>query len=189
MPRADTAAKARRAAVRRLSANARRAVLVVHIVSAGSWFGIDVAMAVLIATVMLTDDPLTAASGLRTLEIITVWPLLSAGLVCLLSGIVLGLGSKWGVLRYWWVAVKLALNLVLTALVLVALRPEVTYLADQARRALSGVPVSYDLSNLAYPPTVSPALLLVAFTLSVVKPWGRIRRRRPEPRVRPTVDS
>ena len=28
---------------------------------------------------------------------------------------------------------------------------------------------------LVYPPTVSPALLLVAMTLSVVKPWGRIR--------------
>jgi hypothetical protein len=83
----------------------------------------------------------------------------------------------------------LALNLVLTGLVLVALRPEVTHLADQARRAMSGVPVSYDLSNLFYPPTVSPALLLVAFTLSVVKPWGRIRRRRPEPRGGPTVAS
>jgi len=113
----------------------------------------------------------------------------TAALVCLLSGIVLGLGSKWGLVRYWWVAGKLALNLVLTALVLVALRPEVTRLAEQARLAMSGVPVSYDLSNLFYPPTVSPALLLVAFTLSVVKPWGRIRRRRPEPRVGPTVAS
>ena len=192
MPRPDAsaAATARPATVRwRLGSGARRVMLIVHIVSAGSWFGIDVAMAVVIATSMLTDDPLTAASCLRTLEIITVWPLLSAGLVCLLSGIVLGLGSKWGLFRYWWVALKLALNLVLTALVLVALRPEVTHLADQARQSMSGVPVAYDLSNLFYPPTVSPTLLLVAFTLSVVKPWGRIRRRPPEPRVRPTEAS
>jgi uncharacterized membrane protein len=163
-------------------------VLIVHIVSAGSWFGIDVAMAVVIATVMVTEDPLIAASGLRMLEIITVWPLLSAGLVCLLSGIVLGLGSKWGVVRYWWVTVKLVLNLVLSALVLVALRPEVSHLADQARMALRGEPVSFDLSNLFYPPTVSPTLLLVAFTLSVVKPWGRIRRRAPERPAGHTVD-
>jgi uncharacterized membrane protein len=178
-PDARAAAPARPAAARRrLGAGARRVVLIVHIVSAGSWFGIDVAMAVVIISVMTTDDPLTAASGLRTLEIITVWPLLSAGLVCLLSGIVLGLGSKWGLVRYWWVAVKLVLNLVLTGLVLVALRPEVTHLADQARRSMSGEPVSFDLSNLFYPPTVSPALLLVAFTLSVVKPWGLMRRAR-----------
>jgi uncharacterized membrane protein len=189
-PDAPVAAKARPATPRRrLGAGARRTMLIVHIVSAGSWFGIDVAMAVVIGTVMLTDDPLTAAACLRTLEIITVWPLLSAGLLCLVSGVVLGLGSKWGLVRYWWVAGKLALNLVLTALVLIALRPEVTHLADQARPAMSGVPVSYDLSNLYYPPTVSPTLLLVAFTLSVVKPWGRIRRRRPEPRLGPTVAS
>jgi hypothetical protein len=190
MPRPDApvAAQAGPAAARpRLGAGARRAVLIVHIVSAGSWFGIDVVMAVVIATVMLTDDPLTAAAALRTLEIITVWPLLSAGLVCLLSGIVLGLGSRWGLVRYWWVAGKLGLNLVLTALVPLALLPEVTRLGGQARLALGGAPVSYDLSNLIYPPTVSPTLLLVAFTLSVVKPWGRIRRRRPEPRTGPTV--
>jgi hypothetical protein len=187
MSRADArvATPPRPAASRRLGAGTRRVVLIVHIVSAGSWFGIDVAMAVVIGTVLVTDDPLTAAACLRTLELITVWPLLSAGVVCLLSGIVLGLGSKWGLVRYWWVAGKLGLNLVLTALVPIALLPEVTRLGDQARQALGGVPVAYDLSNLIYPPTVSPTLLLVAFTLSVVKPWGRIRRRRPGPTVAP----
>jgi hypothetical protein len=47
---------------------------------------------------------------------------------------------------------------------------------DLARDWAAGKAVTYDLSNLAYPPTVSPTLLLVAITLSVVKPWGRIRR-------------
>ena len=173
---ASLAAPRRPAARWRLGVRSRRAVLIVHLVSAGSWFGIDVAMAVVIGTAVTTDDPLTRASALQTLEIITVWPLLTAGLVCLLSGIVLGWGSRWGLVRYWWVAVKLLLNLVLTALVLVALGPEVRHLADQARRSMTGTPVVFDLSNLLYPPTVSPTLLLVAFTLSVVKPWGRIRR-------------
>ncbi len=84
-------------------------------------------------------------------------------------------------LRYWWVAVKLALNLVLTALVLVSLRGEVAEQAVQARRALTGEPVPFDLSDLVYPPTVSPTLLLIALTLSVVKPWGPVRRRRRSP--------
>ena len=107
----------------------------------------------------------------------TVWPLLSCGLVCLLSGVVLGLGGRWGVLRYWWVAVKLAISLVLLTLVAVSLRFEVADQAARAKRLAAGVPVTFDLTNLVYPPTVSPALLLVALTLSVVKPWGRIRSR------------
>lgn len=44
----------------------------------------------------------------------------------------LGLGTKWGLVRYWWVAIKLALNAALVALVAFALRPGVTELAEQA---------------------------------------------------------
>jgi len=153
----------------------RRVVLIIHIAAAGAWLGVDVAMAVLIVAAMATADPGTRAFSLQALELITVWPLLSCGLVCLLSGIVLGLGSRWGLLRYWWVTTKLVINLVLTALVLVSLRFEVAQHAVQARRLLAGEPVTFDLSNLIYPPTVSPTLLLVAMTLSVVKPWDRIR--------------
>ncbi len=162
---------------RRLGVNTRRAVLVTHIAAAGAWLGVDVAMAVLIGTAVATDDPTTRASALLVLQRVTVWPLLGCGLLCLASGVVLGLGSRWGVLRHWWVAAKLALNLLLTALVPVALLPEVTEQAALARRALAGLPVTFDLSDLAFPPLVSPVLLLTAITLSVVKPWGRISRR------------
>jgi uncharacterized membrane protein len=182
MPTTPTTAPARSpSAWPRLGTRTRRLVLITHIASAGAWLGVDVAMAVLIATAVTTDDPGTLAFSLQALELVSIWPLLACGLLCLLSGTVLGLGGKWGLLRYWWVAVKLVLNLVLTGLVLVALLPEVTDQADRARRLAAGEAVTFDLSNLIYPPTVSPALLLVAIALSVIKPWGRIRRhdRRP----------
>lgn len=166
---------------RRLGIRTRRAVLITHIAAAGAWLGVDVAMAVLIVTAWTTDDPDTRVFTLQSLELVTVWPLLACGLLCLVSGLVLGLGSKWGLIRYWWVAVKLILNLVLTALVVTTLQFEVAEQADQARRLAAGQPVTFDLSNLVYPPTVSPTLLLVALTLSVVKPWGRIRRGRNGP--------
>jgi hypothetical protein len=161
----------------RLGTRTRRAVLIAHIASAGAWLGVDVAMAVLIVTAMTTDELGTLAFTLQALELVSVWPLLACGLLCLLSGIVLGLGSRWGLVRYWWVTVKLVLNLVLTALVLISLRGEVTAQAALARRAASGGMVTFDLSNLIYPPTVSPTLLLVAIALSVIKPWGRRRGR------------
>ena len=160
----------------RLSTNGRRVVLICHIASAGSWLGIDVAMAVLIGTAKFTGDLQVRASSLRVLEIVTVWPLLVCGLICLGTGVLLGLGSRWGLVKYWWVLTKLVLNLLLTTLVVVALQFEV---AEQARRAslvLNGRLVPLDLSNLIYPPVVSPAALLIATILSVVKPWGRVRK-------------
>src|SRR5215213_8821025 len=117
----------------RLGARTRKSVLIVHIVSAGVWIGIDVVMAVFIFTALLANDDNTKALCYRALELFAVWPLLTTGLVCLASGVVLGLGAKYGLVRYWWVAIKLVLNIVLTALVLVALRPEVSKAAEQCR--------------------------------------------------------
>src|ERR687886_1115414 len=160
----------------RLGARTRKGVLVVHIVSAGVWIGIDVVMAVFIFTALLTDDD-TKALCFLALELFAVWPLLTTGLICLASGVVLGLGTKYGLVRYWWVAIKLVLNIVLSALVLIALRPEVSRAAEQGWRFAAGEPASLVVGNLIFPPIVSPTALLIAVVLAVFKPWGLIRKR------------
>ena len=152
-------------------------MLVVHIVSAGVWIGIDVVMAVFIFTTLLADDDNTKALCFLALELFAVWPLLTTGLICLAGGVVLGLGTKWGLIKYWWVAIKLVLNIVLSALVLIALRPEVNRAAQQGWRFAAGEPASLEVGNLIFPPIVSPTALLIAFMLAVFKPWGRIRKR------------
>src|SRR3712207_6818894 len=128
-------------------------------------------MAVLVFTALLSEDGATRALCYRALELFAVWPLIAAGLVCLSSGVVLGLGTKWGLVRYWWVAIKLAINILLTALVLVALRPQVIEMAEQGRRFMSGEAASLAVGDLIYPPIVSPTVLLIAFVLAVFKPW------------------
>jgi hypothetical protein len=165
----------------RLGAGTRKSILLVHIASAGAWLGIDVVMAVLVFTALFSDDR-TKALSFRALELVAVGPLLVTGLVCLLTGVLLGLGSKYGLLRYWWVAVKLVLNLLLTGLVLVSLAPEVADAAARARQFDAGVPAPLGVGDLIFPPIVSPTALLVAMVLAVFKPWGRIRSRQPTAR-------
>jgi hypothetical protein len=162
----------------RLGARARKGVLVAHIASAGAWIGIDVVMGVLVFTALLAENVDTRALCYRALELFAVWPLITTGLLCLASGLVLGLGTKWGLIRYWWVTTKLALNVLLVALVPVALWPEVIEKAEQGRRFMAGEAASLAVGDLVFPPIVSPTLLLVAFVLAVFKPWGRIRERR-----------
>ena len=161
----------------RLGARTRKGVLVVHIVSAGVWIGIDVVMAVVIFTALLADDDNTKALCFLALKLFAIWPLLTTGLVCLASGAVLGLGTKYGLVRYWWVATKLVLNIVLTALVPFALAPAVSRAAEQGWRFAAGEPASLVVGNLIFPPIVSPTALLIAVVLAVFKPWGRIRKR------------
>ena len=162
----------------RLHARARKSVLLVHIASAGAWLGIDLVMAVLVGTALVTDDPRTTALCFQALDLFVVWSLLTAGLVCLLSGILLGVSSRYGLIRYWWVAIKLVLNVVLTSLVLILLRPGVEEAAARGRQYLAEESGSLAVGGLIFPPIVSTTALLVAMVLSVFKPWGRIRTAR-----------
>lgn len=129
-------------------------------------------------TALFTDNNRTKALCFQALELVAVWPLLITGSVCLITGVILGLGSKYGLVRYWWVAVKLVLNLVLTGLVLVALAPAVSQAAERGRQFAQGQPATLAVGDLIFPPIVSPTALTVAMVLAVFKPWGRIRRSR-----------
>jgi hypothetical protein len=165
------------APVARLGRRARRAVLTVHILGAGAWIGIDVALGVLVFTAMLTSSTSTEALCYRVLELFAVWPLIAAGLLTLASGIVLGLGTKYGLVRYRWVAVKLVINIVLVALVVFALRPGLADAAAYGEALAAGGSAPADVGSLVFPPVVSGVALVTATVLSVFKPWGRLRRR------------
>ena len=164
------------APVARLGRRARRAVLTVHILGAGAWIGIDVVLGVLVFTAMLTSSTATEALSYRALELFAVWPLLAAGLVTLASGIALGLGTKYGLVRYWWVSMKLVLNVVLVVLVAFALRPGLAEAAAYGEVLAAGGSARSDVGSLVFPPVVSGVALVTATVLSVFKPWGRLRR-------------
>ena len=166
------------APVARLGRRARRAVLTVHILGAGAWIGIDVVLGVLVFTAVLTSSTATEALCYQALELFAVWPLLTAGLVTLASGVVLGLGTTYGLVRYWWVAVKLVLNVVLVGLVAFALRPGLAEAAAYGELLAAGGPATSDVGGLVFPPVVSGVALVTATILSVFKPWGRLRRER-----------
>lgn len=108
-----------------LPAPVRKIALMAHIISAGTWFGIDLALWVLVVVGWLQPD---SATRDRVWQPLATWYLapmlyttLAAGLVCLLSGLLSGFASKYGVLRYWWVAVKLLLNVVMSVVLLLVL--------------------------------------------------------------------
>ena len=156
-----------------LSRRWRRVTLVTHIVSVGAWIGIDVIVAVLVLVGWFGNDVEVRSLAYRALAEFVVWPMLVSALLSLVTGLVLGLGTKWGLVRYWWVAVKLGLNLVLCTLILVALQPGMDEVAAYGRDLLTSDPDSATVSTLFFPPAVSLSTLTLAVVLAVVKPWGR----------------
>ncbi|NJP93109.1 hypothetical protein HCN51_27290 [Nonomuraea sp. FMUSA5-5] len=162
---------------RRLSRGWRRATLVVHVISAGAWIGIDVIMAVLVLAGWFAADVNARSLAYRALAEFVIWPMLGSALVCLVTGVVLGAGTTWGLVRYWWVAVKLALNLALCILIVVLLMPGMDAVGSYGERLLTGTPSSTVVERLFFPPAVSLSSLSFATILAVWKPWGRLRLR------------
>jgi|Tabmets5t2r1_1033131.scaffolds.fasta_scaffold13168_1 Predicted integral membrane protein (DUF2269) len=171
----------------RLSASARKLTLTIHIISAIGWIGVDFVLFVFAFTGLTSDDPSTIAICYQAIEMFAVVLLVPLGLLSLATGLLLGWGSKYGILRYHWVLWKLILNLVLTTLVVVLLRPGVNEAADLVTESPGTIPDQLEQAraNLIFPPTVSITVLTFATVLAVYKPWGRTgygRRRLEEER-------
>lgn len=156
----------------RPSPKVRKTLLLTHIVSAGSWLGFDLVLGILTLTA-LRADATTAAAAAVSLAAFTTWPLITTGLLTLTSGILLGIGSKYGLVRYRWVLIKLVLTIVLIALVPILLLSGVSTLNENGLRALEAGDTPLVAWNALFPPIVSSTSMIVAMTISVFKPWGR----------------
>lgn len=159
----------------------RKAVLVIHLLSAGAWIGIDVLVAVLVL-VGWFGQPSTAGLAYRALGTFVAVPMLVAALVCLATGLLLGLATRWGLVRYWWVLVKLVLTVVLCVLIVVALQPRMPEVVAHGEAVSRSTGTGSTGSRaeviwLFFPPAVSLTMLVLATGLAVYKPWGRLPRR------------
>lgn len=155
----------------------RRAVLALHVLCGVGWMGLDLGLLVLVVTGATSDSgPVVAAAYTAArLVIPVVVPALATGM--LLTGVVLGWGTRWHLTEWTWVFTKLVIGLVLTVLVFVSLVPgalgipvDLTGTADQVRAAVGGA-----VRDLVFPPLVSFTALAVSLVLSLWKPWGRTR--------------
>jgi hypothetical protein len=158
----------------RLSRKGRKALLLFHVLTSVSWIGVDLVMGVLAFRGLTGDDPAEMAVIYRALEMFCFPLLLTLGLLSLGSGLWLGLGTRFGLVRYWWVVVKLAITLVLLTLVLVLLRPGLAEGAAQAAMVDASLPerLTDVRASMIFPPIVSTTTLAFVTWLAVYKPWG-----------------
>jgi hypothetical protein len=120
----------------------RQVWTILHVACSVGWLGVLVAC----LTLRLSAQDAAAATLTRVI-------FLPATLLVLLTGVVLGLGTRWGLVKFYWVLAKLVIALVLLA-----------------------------VANLVAPDGVALTFLTaatsLALVLSVLKPWGRVQWRR-----------
>ncbi|MEU9865140.1 DUF2269 domain-containing protein [Streptomyces sp. NPDC047971] len=168
--------------MKHLKRPARRALLVLHVAVSVAWLGLSVGLLALGITAWTTGDHSLTEASYRAMKVFADWLLAPVALVTLVSGLVLSLGTPWGLARHRWVWIKFWITMATAAATVFVLRPEI----EQA--AAAGV---RDISLVAAP-TVSTTAYLFMTAVSVLKPWGltgrgrRLRARASSPK---TVDG
>ncbi len=114
----------------RLNRPARRALLVVHVVASAGWLGLSLGLLALGVTAATTASPGALEAGVRAMQLFADRLLLPLALLTLLSGVVLALGTPWGLARHRWVFTKFWLTLATTAATAFVLRPAVDSAAE-----------------------------------------------------------
>jgi hypothetical protein len=158
----------------RLAPRYRKAILGLHIISAGGLVGATAGVIVLslrAATAGHADAHALYESGLALAFILAI----PSSFASLLTGLLLGLGTAWGVLRYYWVVAKLALLIAIILMGALAVGPGLDHLADDSAAGLEMAGLGDLRHYLTMAGAANLAFILGAIGLSVFKPWGRIR--------------
>lgn len=147
----------------------RTFALTAHVTSSVGWLGAVVAYLALVVAALTSQDAQTVRAAWIAMEL-TGWSVIvPLSLASLLTGLVQALGTTWGLVRHYWVLMKLLLT-VLATIVLLLHMPTVSVLAGSAaemdRANLGG------LQGELLHAGGGLLVLLVTTTLSVYKPRG-----------------
>lgn len=155
----------------RMSQPWRKFVLTLHVGTSVGWLGAALAMLILTITAMVTTEPEIRHAAYTFMHINDLAMMIPLGYSAFITGILLALGTNWGLFKYYWIVVKL----VLTTLILIFagvftqvwVREAITVTTDGGSADALGI---YLLVN-----AISFSVVFwTTTTLSTYKPWGKI---------------
>lgn len=148
----------------------RKFALTAHVTASVGWLGAVTGFLALALAVQSGYDP-QLLRGLYLAMWLTGWyVVVPLCLASLLTGLVMSLGTKWGLFRHYWVTVKFLLT-VISTLILLGFTQTLGYIGVLAADANLSVvefnqsPVSHSAGGLI--------VLLTNTALSIYKPWGK----------------
>lgn len=157
-----------------LQSGPRKILLIAHISSSVGLLGAVAGFLLLAITGLISPDPQLVRSVYPAMDLITrllILPLVAASLVI---GVAQSLVTPWGLFRHWWIIVKLGVNLIILAVLLVQM-PGIRHVAEVAASStpldtLFGLRASFVVHA-----TGGLLALLIPLGLSVYKPRGLTR--------------
>jgi hypothetical protein len=150
----------------------RKFALAVHLTCSLGWIGAVVAYLALGVAAVTSQDAQTVRAAWIAMELTGWYVIVPLALAALLTGLVMAVGSPWGLFRHYWVLISLGLT-VLATVVLLLHMPTVSSVAELARAA-DGAHLGGFGGDLVHP-GLGLVVLLVITGLNVYKPRGLTR--------------
>lgn len=150
----------------------RKFVLAAHLAFSLGWIGAVIAYLALGISAAASQDALTVRAAWIAMELTGWYVIVPLALAALISGLVISIGTKWGLFRHYWVVTSLALTIFATVVLLLHM-PTVSVTADVAREADAATLEA--LGGDLHHPGIGLVVLLLITGLNVYKPKGMTR--------------
>ena len=162
-----------------MSPRLRKWALLAHIVFSVGWAGAVAGFLALSIAGVTSHNPEVVRAAYVGMNLIGWSIVVPCSLAALLSGIIQSIGTEWGLFRYYWLLVKFVFTILATLLLMLHQFTAVAGAARQVSMTTSGMlpDVGRFGAQLVGDASLGLLFLLVITTLSVLKPWGRIRYR------------
>lgn len=154
-----------------MSQRVRKAAFTTHITVSVGWVGAVAAYLALDVTTVTSQKAQTLRAAYLAMELIAWYVIVPLAIATLLTGLVMALGTRWGLFRHYWVVI----SLVLTVFAVVVLLVETQTISQLASVAADPTTSSAELRAL--PSTLLHSglgfvVLFVVLVLNVYKPRG-----------------
>lgn len=157
-----------------MSPGLRKLTLAVHLTVSVGWIGAVAGYLALDITTVTSDRAHALRAAFIGMDLIARNAIVPLAFAALITGIVMSVGTKWGLFRHYWVLISLMLTVIATAVLLVEVRV-IRSLADMAADpATSGEHLRAMPSTLVHS-VGGTVVLLVILMLNVYKPQGLTR--------------
>lgn len=150
----------------------RKFALSVHLTFSIGWIGAVLMHLALGVAAVTTENVQTIRAAWTAMELTGWYVIVPLAIASLLTGLVMALGTKWGLFRHYWVVISFALTTFATVILLLHM-PTVSAMADLAQEA-EGAELAALGGDLGHP-GIGLVVLLVVQVLNLYKPPGLTR--------------
>ncbi len=152
-------------------------MLISHITFSVGWLGAVVVFLALAVTGLTTQDVEIVKASLIAMKLSAWLVIVPFCIISLFTGIIQAAGTKWGLFKHYWIVVKLFLTVASTILLLLHM-PPINFLAGLATAdSISNTQLAEQLIDITTKAGVAILVLIAITTISVYKPWGKIKFR------------